>query len=452
MSPLKVAIVLVLSVLSFTLHAQSTPNAVVKNMFTTLNVRAQPNPTAEILAQLPAGTLITVLGRLAGDGWYQLQTESGLQGWAASGYITLNVPIETIPIVTGDSAPIVAAPNTPTESATPIEAPAAGDAIVSTALLNLRASPATSSTVIQQIANGTALTITGRTGNNQWLQVTTPDGQSGWVWAALTRVNRDLTSVPVIDAPIATTISNLGANVRLIFARGQQAGNRATVFSKVGDSITVDPSMYDPIGRGIFNLGPYGGLGDTIRYFSQTENSFTRLSAAAGGGWTTATVLDPNANYYGLCNANEMPLLCEYRLNRPAFALIMLGSNDVRSLDVGTYQANLQRIVDLSSENGVIPVISTIPVCIGYEGQVEQFNAVIRETAQRNAIPLWDYHGATVGLPNFGLSDDGLHPSQSPRGYEGAADFTGDNLRYGYVVRNLTALQALDVLRRSLSR
>ncbi|MCU0499416.1 MAG: SH3 domain-containing protein [Anaerolineae bacterium] len=450
MSPIKLVFVWVLCLFSLTLHAQSTPNAVVKNMFTTLNVRAQPNPTAAILAQLSGGTPITVFGRLAGDGWYQLQTESGVQGWAASGYITLNVPLDTIPVVSAESAPVAATPQA--QAPAEIPAPTQGDAVVITALLNLRASPSTAGAVIDQIANGTALTITGRTANNQWLQITTSNGQSGWVWAALTRVGVDLGSIPVIDAPIAAPISNLGANVRLIFARGQRAGNRSTVFSKVGDSITVDPSMYDPIGRGIFNLGAYGALQDTIRYFTQTENSFTRLSAAAGGGWTTATVLDPNANYYGMCQANEMPLLCEYRLNRPAIALIMLGSNDVRSLDVATYQANLQRIVTLSSENGVIPVISTIPVYIGYEGQVEQFNAVIRETAQRNAIPLWDYHGSTVGLPYFGLSDDGLHPSQSPRGYEGAADFTGDNLRYGYVVRNLTALQALDVLRQSLAR
>jgi hypothetical protein len=55
-----------------------------------------------------------------------------------------------------------------------------------------------------------------------------------------------------------------------------------------------------------------------------------------------------------------------------------------------------------------------------------------------------------AGLPRGGLSDDGLHPSASPAGYQGAADFNGDNLQYGYVMRNLTMLQVLDTVWRQV--
>jgi hypothetical protein len=45
-------------------------------------------------------------------------------------------------------------------------------------------------------------------------------------------------------------------------------------------------------------------------------------------------------------------------------------------------------------------------------------------------------------LPNEGLGPDGIHPSAAPD----SADFTADSLQFGYTVRNLTALQALDAL------
>jgi hypothetical protein len=53
-------------------------------------------------------------------------------------------------------------------------------------------------------------------------------------------------------------------------------------------------------------------------------------------------------------------------------------------------------------------------------------------------------------LPDAGLSEDGLHPSAPPNPSVNGANFTGDNLRYGYVMRNLTALQVLDTLRREV--
>ncbi|MBC8170989.1 MAG: hypothetical protein H7X77_04940, partial [Anaerolineae bacterium] len=99
---------------------------------------------------------------------------------------------------------------------------------------------------------------------------------------------------------------------------------------------------------------------------------------------------------------------------------------------------------------GIIPVLSTIPVRVGYEEKVNQFNGIIRATAAANGIPLWDYAGAMAGLPNSGLSGDGLHPSTSSAGYQGAADFNGENLQYGYVIRNLTMLQVLDALWRQV--
>ncbi|MBC8100574.1 MAG: hypothetical protein H7Y11_14120, partial [Armatimonadetes bacterium] len=66
-------------------------------------------------------------------------------------------------------------------------------------------------------------------------------------------------------------------------------------------------------------------------------------------------------------------------------------------------------------------------------------------------VPLWDYAAALDPLVNFGLDTDGVHPSIPPMGTDGAADFHDYNLPYGYVMRNLTALQQLDLVWRVIA-
>jgi hypothetical protein len=104
----------------------------------------------------------------------------------------------------------------------------------------------------------------------------------------------------------------------------------------------------------------------------------------------------------------------------------------------------MEQIVQTSEQMGVIPVISTIPHRRGFESPVDRLNAVIFELAEAYSLPVWDYAAMMDALPNGGLSSDNIHPSIGPGGYDSAADFTSDNLRYGYVMRNLTALQMLD--------
>jgi lysophospholipase L1-like esterase len=254
--------------------------------------------------------------------------------------------------------------------------------------------------------------------------------------------------LPAGDAPFFI----LGANSWNIYAKGQALGNRRTVFSKVGDSITVADVMYRPIGFGNYSLGGYGYLQRTIDFFSQTQardnNSFNNSSLAAQNGWTTSTVLNPQYANQDACNEGESPLACEYRTTKPAVALIMFGSNDVAIVPSDEFAYNLRVIVEYSIARGVIPVLSTIPPRRGFEPQVAFYNQLVTEIASAYGVSLWDYGAAMRTLPNDGLSGDGLHPSYPPEGFSHAANFTGDYLQYGYVMRNLTALQALDVLRR----
>lgn len=326
--------------------------------------------------------------------------------------------------------------------------------------LRLRDAPSLTSETLDVLDSGVKLMVVGRTTDSTWLQVRAPEGTVGWVAAAYLDVLVDLNSVAVttnLDSlvhPIQLA-ENVAQNVRSIFELGQSLGNHPDVFVKVGDSITVASHNLQPIGSDLYTLADYQYLQTVIDHFAAGHigdaNPFTRVSLAAGVGWTTDAVLKPGFADPAHCQPGESPLVCEYRLARPAVALIMFGTNDVAHLDAGTYGYNLGRIVQYSLEQGVIPILSTIPVRVGYEEQSAAFNERVVRLSRRYTIPLWEYGAAMQALPEGGLSPDGVHPSIAAAGYKGAADFRAFNLQYGYVTRNLTTLQMLDAVLQAIT-
>ena len=96
---------------------------------------------------------------------------------------------------------------------------------------------------------------------------------------------------------------------------------------------------------------------------------------------------------------------------------------------------------------GILPVLSTIPpkkLDPTNNAKVDQWNTIIRTTSQQYQIPLWDYWYAMQSAPNQGISDDHVHPSAPADG--ATANFTPQYLGYGYNIRNLTALIALNAI------
>jgi hypothetical protein len=252
-----------------------------------------------------------------------------------------------------------------------------------------------------------------------------------------------------------TLISNINQNSKDIFLKGKSLGNRPNVFSRVGDSITASPFFLTPIGQGQANLGQYvATLSPVINYFSQANaragNSFANPPLSAGNGWGADRILEPGYAYTDICG-NESPLVCEYKRVKPALALIMIGTNDSGGVDPAVYTANLRKIVQISIDMGVIPVISTIPpkrVDAWNNNRVDQWNTIIRNVAAEFSVPLWDYWYVLQNAPNFGISSDGIHPSAPANGATGS--FTPENAGFGYNVRNLTALQVLDAVWRQV--
>ena len=355
--------------------------------------------------------------------------------------------------------------------------------------LRLRATPALAGVVLGYLDALTRLNVTGRTADSAWLQVTTPTGLSGWVTTAWTDVYVALAQVPVVaaDAPAVTatpagalaptarpnaaptdagpppqpnpngydTISGISDHARQIFAQGQQMGNRANVFSKVGDSITLSPVFLSPIGHGYYKLHDYAALQPVIDFFSAQPargqaNSFNNTSLAAKVGWRARAELSFGSADPAVCQADEGPLACEYRLVKPSVALIMLGTNDVVSTSDANFEADMRQVIELTIADGIVPVLSTIPPLFrtGLDGRSEQLNVIIVRLAREYDIPLWDYWSALQGLPNSGMGPDGVHPNWAPAGH--SADFTPQYLQYGMVVRNLTALYVLDAIWRQV--
>ncbi|HYO89467.1 MAG TPA: SGNH/GDSL hydrolase family protein [Candidatus Limnocylindrales bacterium] len=249
---------------------------------------------------------------------------------------------------------------------------------------------------------------------------------------------------PAGFVPFPDDIAN---NIRSIYSVGQAYGNQPGMFSKVGDSISMSVSYLRQIGWGVYDLGAYGYLQPVVRQFSNTwvgvDNAFTRESLAADVGWAAWGALEPELADEERCQPEEKPLECEFRIARPSIALIMFGTNDASYRTAAEFRYDMERIIALSLSWGVIPVLSTFPNRPDTPDAAAALNQVVRDLANARRLPLWDYAAALAALPDEGLAWDHLHPS-SPERANQVAVFSAENLQYGYVVRNLTALQILD--------
>ncbi|MFN8377987.1 MAG: SGNH/GDSL hydrolase family protein [Anaerolineae bacterium] len=250
--------------------------------------------------------------------------------------------------------------------------------------------------------------------------------------------------------PFPDDIAN---NIRAIYSVGQAYGNQPGMFSKVGDSISKSVYFLRQIGWGVYDLGPYSNLQPVVNHFSNTwvgvDNAFTRDSVAADVGWAAWGVLEPELADEEVCQPEEKPLECEFRIARPSIALIMFGTNDASYRSSGEFRSDLARIVDLTLSWGVIPVLSTFPNRPDAPEAAATLNQAVRDLATERHLPLWDYAAALAPLPDQGLAWDHLHPS-APEETDYVAVFDAENLQYGYVVRNLTALQILDRIWRTV--
>ena len=230
-------------------------------------------------------------------------------------------------------------------------------------------------------------------------------------------------------------------HARAIAARGQSMGRDATGLLKIGDSNSstfYTPEYLAPLGAPGYNphasllAAAYPNLVATWSRYRGGRDPFAHEGPTAWPGWRTDNVLAALAG--------------EVRKMNPAIALVMIGTNDAMvSGDATRYRYQLSQIVISLLDDGIVPILSTLPNSHYANGQYENtlmtFNQVIANVAEEFAIPIWNVWRATTSLPNQGLKSDGVHLTVSPNG---GGSFWPADLGFAQNVRNLQALMILD--------
>ena len=227
------------------------------------------------------------------------------------------------------------------------------------------------------------------------------------------------------------------------------SGGAKDAFVKVGDSNTANPSFLTCLSGGDVKLGAHAELEATRKFFDARKvdalhSSFDRISLSAAIGWLAGNALAGSVS----------PLVREISAVKPAFAVVMLGTNDNRVNGFEVFVKNLTELIDRTLSLGVVPLLSTLPPrddSPSAAARVPELNRAIRDLAERRSVPLMDLYAALLPLPRHGLVEDGIHLStpwdnEKPHG----CWLTPDALQKGMNTRNLVVLTALHRVRRFL--
>ncbi len=239
-----------------------------------------------------------------------------------------------------------------------------------------------------------------------------------------------LASIAPLDAATA-------ANVRAIYARGQELGRDPNAFSKLGDSTLLNPHFLGPFDQGDYKLGDFDYLRPTI---DRWRGSFERHGIATHFGLHSWTVFDPMWADEEWCEAGEHLLACEVRLQNPSILFVRLGSNDAGA--PSGFRFNVKEVIEYAIDNGIIPIIGT--KADRFEGSNEN-NDILRALAAEYHVPLWDFDRLADTLPGRGLDSDQVHLiiDELPHDFTDPAAF-----QRGHAMQDLSALIALDQVRR----
>lgn len=101
------------------------------------------------------------------------------------------------------------------------------------------------------------------------------------------------------------------------------------------------------------------------------------------------------------------------RKHHPALVVIELGGNDgLRGLPVKVMKTNLERMIEVSREQGAEVVLLGIHIPSNYGPRYAQkFHDVYLELAQQHDLPLIDFFLDGVALDETLMQADGIHPN-----------------------------------------
>lgn len=186
---------------------------------------------------------------------------------------------------------------------------------------------------------------------------------------------------------------------REIYEQGLEMGNDPNVFSIIGDCQSEPPVLFGIYATDRYFLGEdFQYLQDTIDYFA---GNFDRDHVTVKNGLSVASVFSPLWADENVCEESETPLECEFRLHRPSFVFINLGTNWMNSSSAA-HEELMRQIVDFVIAHGVVPILST--KADNQEGD-NTINLSIARIAYEYDLPLWNFWAAVQDLPNHGLDD-----------------------------------------------
>jgi uncharacterized protein YraI len=484
-------VLLILATASIMLGSSSLPTMMaqggpVAHTISNLNVHSGPGETQPVVSVIPARVAVYMEGRNRIGNWVLIDGgPGGVQGWVASRYLVWpdDVDLGALPVVDGAGTASAGSGENTINVGAAVERANAWPVQI----MHLRQGTDTAYPSLGRVPAYTGLVLEARSADNVWALVHTADGQTrGWVAAGFLQIGGDVifdalpvsgevvSASPAAAAPVgaasvpasdreADLIAQLSAvpilpaatpRSRQIFQSGQQRGNQPHVFAKVGDCNTESWAFMGLIGIGHYELGAYGNLQSTVEFFSTPlpdgSTPFTHNSLAGRSGHTSMTVIDPLFGDPNSCQPGESLLSCEYRLIRPGVAFIMFGESDMHSLNAAQYEQAMRQIIQLSIDQGVIPVLTTFPSDPLENSKwmdVLEFNAILVRLAREYDAPLLNFWLAARSLPHSGVEEDLLHVSYSGDEW---IRFNGEENQWGYTLWNLIALQTLENLRRDV--
>ncbi len=329
--------------------------------------------------------------------------------------------------------------------------------------VRLRKDPGEAETILTFLPANTALKIFGRTADKEWLEVMV-GSQRGWVQTQwVTQMPVSVANLPVtgqtrIPTPTHTLTPtpippppadpytflappSVSARAREIYRRGLQLGNNPRAFSKAGDCHSDVPNFLGEFDSGRYSLGKYGYLQHTINQF---KGSFAPKSLAAASGSNLAMIINPLWADPKLCGRTEKPLECEVRTHKPSIMFVAMGTNEY-NYSPEDYETQMRVVLDYLISKGVLPILVT--KADQREGLKDILNPINRRLAKEYDVPLWDFWAASQKLPNKGLAENKIHLTYSVDIFHFDSP---EALELGWTIRNLTGLQALDVVWRGV--
>jgi N-acetylmuramoyl-L-alanine amidase len=155
-----------------------------------LNLRSGPGTSFAVAGKLKSGDTLTVLGRNAAGDWLYVccLPDTETRGWVSAEFVTPAFAAADLPALADDGTPGAAPAPPAAESAPPAVAPAPAlgkTATVTATVLNVRAGPGTTFSVIGKLRNGATVDVQGRNAGGDWLYMCcVPATETrGWVSA-----------------------------------------------------------------------------------------------------------------------------------------------------------------------------------------------------------------------------------------------------------------------------